>query len=244
MSLTDFSDPELLKKYSKTVISHPYVLFPAIKKELGDIKGKSILDIGCGSGDSSEELLRWGANVTGIDVSRAARDYCKNRFYWNRNAQFHRLNACDMIYFPDSTFDDAVANMVMINVSNKGILTGIFKETSRVLRNCGRFVFSDLHPFCKMIPRTNTENQSYREGFSYFVPGSEFESDVLMTDRSRMTFVDKHWTLETYVDAINSSGMRLSKIIEPKPTPEAPKEVFGDYLIPEYILFVCDKTGK
>jgi len=42
--------------------------FTALKL-LGDVKGKSVLDIGCGSGRLVRKLTDKGANVTGVDIS-------------------------------------------------------------------------------------------------------------------------------------------------------------------------------
>lgn len=36
---------------------------------LGDIRGKRLLDVGCGLGENSLLFARWGAHVTGVDVS-------------------------------------------------------------------------------------------------------------------------------------------------------------------------------
>jgi cyclopropane fatty-acyl-phospholipid synthase-like methyltransferase len=43
--------------------------FEAVVTALGDIKGKQILDVGCGSGIYSIYLAKQGANVEGIDFS-------------------------------------------------------------------------------------------------------------------------------------------------------------------------------
>jgi len=39
---------------------------------LGDIRGKRVLDVGCGLGENSLLFARWGAQVTGVDVSGAS----------------------------------------------------------------------------------------------------------------------------------------------------------------------------
>jgi ubiquinone/menaquinone biosynthesis C-methylase UbiE len=36
---------------------------------LGDVRGRYVLDVGCGDGDLAVELWRRGATVTGIDAS-------------------------------------------------------------------------------------------------------------------------------------------------------------------------------
>jgi 2-polyprenyl-3-methyl-5-hydroxy-6-metoxy-1,4-benzoquinol methylase len=39
---------------------------------LGSLKGKRVLDIGCGNGENSLLFARWGATVTGVDISTGA----------------------------------------------------------------------------------------------------------------------------------------------------------------------------
>ncbi|MGZ6124584.1 MAG: class I SAM-dependent methyltransferase [Myxococcales bacterium] len=46
---------------------------------LGDLRGKSILDVGCGEGEDAMIFARFGARVTGLDVSPGAIDLAKQR---------------------------------------------------------------------------------------------------------------------------------------------------------------------
>jgi SAM-dependent methyltransferase len=43
-----------------------------------DVRGKMILDVGCGMGRFAEVATRWGATVIGIDLSSAAEEAAKN----------------------------------------------------------------------------------------------------------------------------------------------------------------------
>ena len=46
---------------------------------LGDIRGKRLLDVGCGFGENSLLFARWGAHVTGVDVSGASLAVARQR---------------------------------------------------------------------------------------------------------------------------------------------------------------------
>jgi 2-polyprenyl-3-methyl-5-hydroxy-6-metoxy-1,4-benzoquinol methylase len=48
-----------------------YLNGPALKRTLGDVKGRRVLDIGCGEGCFSRFYAKAGAEVTGIDISEA-----------------------------------------------------------------------------------------------------------------------------------------------------------------------------
>lgn len=51
--------------------------FEVTLKECGDLKGKSVLDIGCGSGRYTAALAQNGAQVTGIDFSENMLDLAR-----------------------------------------------------------------------------------------------------------------------------------------------------------------------
>jgi 2-polyprenyl-3-methyl-5-hydroxy-6-metoxy-1,4-benzoquinol methylase len=53
---------------------------------LGDIRGKRVLDLGCGSGESSLLLVRRGARVHGMDISEALIGVAKTRLRVNGSA--------------------------------------------------------------------------------------------------------------------------------------------------------------
>ena len=69
-------DPAVLERYRR-----PGKLYP---KEysfrlLGDLRDKTILDVGCGEGEDGMILAKLGARVTGLDVSPAAIELARQR---------------------------------------------------------------------------------------------------------------------------------------------------------------------
>src|SRR4051812_11667757 len=60
-----------------------YTELPAVISLAGDVKGKRVLDVGCGPGRHSKRLLEKGAHVTGIDISdemvAIAKAFCEGR---------------------------------------------------------------------------------------------------------------------------------------------------------------------
>lgn len=46
---------------------------------LGDLRGRKVLDVGCGDGSNSVLLARYGAHVTGVDISPGFIDVCRQR---------------------------------------------------------------------------------------------------------------------------------------------------------------------
>ncbi len=77
--------------------------------DMGSVKGLKALDIGCGNGKTVSALLAQGMDVTGVDFSSEAVDYCKS--YFGDKAHFV-VSDCSVLPFGDSMFD--VITMVHI----------------------------------------------------------------------------------------------------------------------------------
>ena len=61
-------DPEQTNRYLAPPADTPYALEYAFHL-LGDVRGKAVLDLGCGAGAEMIPLILRGAQVTGIDIS-------------------------------------------------------------------------------------------------------------------------------------------------------------------------------
>ena len=77
MKMNKFEQGSFTKKYLKRPISYVPLMFPALLKILGDIKGKNILDLGCGPGFFSRMIAKKGGKVVGVDISKKWIQICK-----------------------------------------------------------------------------------------------------------------------------------------------------------------------
>ncbi|MBS6574742.1 MAG: methyltransferase domain-containing protein [Parabacteroides goldsteinii] len=69
----------MAKEWLKIAQENPFRLhfiMPFTFKQLGDVSGNIVLDLGCGEGGYSRELARKGAIVTAIDCADSAIKYC------------------------------------------------------------------------------------------------------------------------------------------------------------------------
>lgn len=95
--------------------SDMFIRFELAFSLLGDIKGKRLLDVGCGSGPYVAEALRKGAaHVTGLDPAPRMLELTRERV-----ERMGKLAQVDLIegYFPDTlpkeTFDHAIVMGVL-----------------------------------------------------------------------------------------------------------------------------------
>ena len=110
-----------------------------ILERLGDIRGKKILELGCGAGEASVYFAKQGASVTATDISPGMLDVvqkvsCKHGV----TVETKKCSACD-IAFPDSSFDIVYAANLLHHVDIEETLS----EVKRVLKEGGMFVAWD-----------------------------------------------------------------------------------------------------
>jgi ubiquinone/menaquinone biosynthesis C-methylase UbiE len=93
-----------------------------------------VLELGCGAGDLSLELLRRGARLTALDVSPRMVELARAR----TGADVHFVvAAAERTGLPDASFDRVVGKWVLHHVD----VTAAAVEIHRVLRPGGRAVF-------------------------------------------------------------------------------------------------------
>jgi ubiquinone/menaquinone biosynthesis C-methylase UbiE len=115
---------------------------PLVREALGDVRGLSALDLGCGTGRHSLGLAAAGAAVTAVDFSagmlsqaRLKPEVAGVRFV------VHDLH--HPLPLASASFDALVSGLVVEHLSDLG---AFFAEARRVLRPGGRAVVSNLHP--------------------------------------------------------------------------------------------------
>lgn len=111
----------------------------AILSALGDVRGKRILEVGCGKGRISRILNARGADIYGIDISEKLLTHARSI------APYHFFKAeAYSIPFKSNTFDALVLLEVIEHIPQ---LERAIKEMARVLTPEGRLVIVDRNKF-------------------------------------------------------------------------------------------------
>jgi ubiquinone/menaquinone biosynthesis C-methylase UbiE len=108
---------------------------------LGDVRGKCVLDLGCGSGVNSALLARRGAKVHAVDISEELVELAKRRVAVNNvssDVSFIIASAYD-IPLPDESVDVVFGAGILHHLDLKLVA----REVRRLLRKGGRAIFKE-----------------------------------------------------------------------------------------------------
>ncbi|HVO10277.1 MAG TPA: class I SAM-dependent methyltransferase [Vicinamibacteria bacterium] len=115
---------------------------PLVRAAVGEVAGRAVLDLGCGTGRHAVWLAAAGARVTAVDFSEGMLDEARRK----AGAAAVRFLAHDLhrpLPFADAEFDLVVSALVLEHLCDLG---AFFAEARRVLRPGGRGVVSAMHP--------------------------------------------------------------------------------------------------
>jgi SAM-dependent methyltransferase len=225
---------------SRQVSADKLIEWPAQRELAGDLRGKRVLDLGCGTGDKARFFAEEGASsVLGIDASSG---FAAN---WAEHA------ACSNLEFLQGSFDTLTSlpgteeRVFDLIVSFQALmyaqdLPATLKATANLLADDGVLVFSVPHPFRFAILRNEIEGWghgfAYQETGSYRYP-SPWNADVFLEHAMPR--------ISDYLNAIASAGLSLTACVEPSVTPEfreiAPEKAEWMDLYVGIILFRAEK---
>ena len=109
---------------------------------IGDLKGKDLLEVGCGNGLNCHyiELRHQAQNIIGIDLNRDNLDIALARSE-NSRIRFLHDNAQELTNIPDKSIDVLICIESAFHYPDKN---AFFKQISRVLRPEGTFLIVDI----------------------------------------------------------------------------------------------------
>ena len=99
---------------------------------------RTILELGCGTGNDAARLAGEGYLVTAIDLSGEAIGQAKAKF--GSMARFMVADMTQRLPFPDEGFDAVMSNVAM-HMFPDSVTRALFAEMGRLVRTGGLFVF-------------------------------------------------------------------------------------------------------
>ena len=188
------------------------------QKLLPDLRGKTVLDLGCGYGWHCRYAAEHGARlVIGIDLSERMLNEAKARTTDPR-ITFLR-GAIEEMDFRLESFDLIISSLAFHYVES---LNTMYAMLYRILKSNGDLVFSVEHP---IFTAYGNQDWAYDEGGNrlhwpvdhYF---SEGQREAMFLGQKVIKY---HRTLTTYLHSLLTSGFSLRNVIEPLPPQEMMK---------------------
>lgn len=228
---TDYTNKQKSDTYSEGITSDKLSLRPKILEVIGNISGKKILDLGCGSGKYSIIFARMGAHVTGIDIST---EQIKNaeEISSHKNIEYLQGNAEEIL--KNKEFDIVFMNMVVPDIGDPEKLKDLFVFAYKAVKNS--FIFTALHPLY-LCPKANQLDapKSDFDPKDYFNEGSTFLSKAQTDVGNEMHFNETHYSLTFVSKLLSESGFVIKRLVESAPVPKE------DIYFPIYLIFECVK---
>jgi len=190
--------------------------WPSTLKLLENVRGKRILDVGCGPGLYASLLIERGAIVKGIDISKEIIEIAKNE---SPKAEFIIGNA-EKLPFKNSEFDIVIAPLVLHYLN---LWDEVLKEIHAVLKKGGIFIFSQRNPFTEKLKRKKWFFKKFREIEGYFDEDAKYT--LWKQKNQKATVVHYHKTYATIISLLIKYGFEIIDCEDCKPLPEA-KELF------------------
>jgi 2-polyprenyl-3-methyl-5-hydroxy-6-metoxy-1,4-benzoquinol methylase len=188
------------------------------QEELGDVRGRSLLELQCHIGVNSISLARMGASVTGSDISDEAIDIA-NGFAeeLDVDARFVQANLYDLPTVLDGQFD-----MVFTGYGTLSFLPDIpgwAQVVAQFLKPGGTVTIVEIHPILNLFNDVDGELRVARSLFNSREMHHEMSSSY--ADRiAEEVPVEKHslhgwrWTVEEVVNALIGAGLTIERLRE------------------------------
>lgn len=197
---------------------------PAMLELAGDVRGRRVLDAGCGSGPLTAELLARGAEVTGLDGSPAMIELARRRL--GDGVPLHVGDLAAPLPFADDAFDLVTASLVLHYLED---WSAPLAELRRVLAPGGRLLVSVNHPF---VRTHGFPDEDYFATRQY--------SEDLEFDGEPAVLTMWHRPLSAMTRAFIDAGFHVRAVDEPAPSPDTPPELMPPRIASgERTAFVC-----
>ena len=226
--IKSFSDAYDKMRYeNKGMNANDLVEIPNFRKLIPDVKGKRILDLGCGYGENDKYCIGLGAKeILGIDISKHMIKIAKE----NNNDENikYKVMAMENINEIEEKFDIVISSLAFHYVKD---YEKLINDIYNLLNDDGILIFSIDHPL-----RIASKFETWMKKNYTKINGKWF---LLVSDYNREGIREKEWNgvmvkryhrnFSSLINGLVNSGFKIDKILEPIPDEKSIK------IIPKYI---------
>lgn len=194
--------------------------------------GDKVLDIGCGSGYSCDQLVSTGFDVTGVDVnqdslkqaslSSKAKGHIVNPFFLRADAS--------ILPFADETFGIAIMQAFLTTIHTKEDRSELIRESHRVLKPQGCLYIADFGQ--------TWHSKEYRERYINDLPITKEEGSIIAYDleSGKIAYIAHHFTEKELVFLLVENGFEIELFRNEEFTTRTGNKVNG-------FIFIGKKVG-
>lgn len=226
--IKSFSDAYDKMRYeNKGMNANDLVEIPNFRKLIPDVKGKRILDLGCGYGENDKYCRGLGAkDILGIDISEHMIKIAKE----NNNDENikYKVMAMENINEIEEKFDIVISSLAFHYVKD---YEKLINDIYNLLNDDGILIFSIDHPLRIASKFETWMKKNYTEiNGKWFLLVSDYNREGIREKEWNGVMVKKyHRNFSSLINGLVNSGFKIDKILEPIPDEKAIK------IIPKYI---------
>ncbi len=234
-----FADSYQASAQLPTSVAHygPDIPTEADLRLLGDLKGKRVLELGCGGAQCAIAFVKAGATAIGVDFSAAqlafARRLCERE---EVRVELRHGDLADLAFLRADSIDLVFSAYAFGYLER---LDRVFRQVHRVLRVGAPLVFSLPHPAYAMIDDDADPPLLVRRSY--------FDRSPLDYDRDGAAFSEYRHTFGDLYMSLARAGFRVDSILEPEPLGAGPRsphwrEAFT--MVPRTLIVRARKEGN
>ncbi|POM26649.1 putative methyltransferase YcgJ [Actinomadura rubteroloni] len=185
-----------------------YAIPDAHLNALGDVKGKRVLELGCGAGQWSRSIAAEGANVVGLDLSEAQLTEAARAMGTARYPLVQ--GAAERLPFAAESFDVVFCDHGGLSWAPPHLAV---PQAARVLRHGGRLVFNVASPWFEAC---------YDEEARHVTTTLQRDYFGLHTVAEDQGAASYQLTYGGWIKVLRAAGLIIDDLIEPRPDAGTP----------------------
>jgi ubiquinone/menaquinone biosynthesis C-methylase UbiE len=242
-----FDNPTFFKKYSTLrnsgVTYNDFVEQPAIKSLISSLKGKSVLDLGCGDGNFAKYCIDHGAiNVVGVDISSNMINQAKVE---NGHEKIEYVcMPIEELEIPNEKFDRIISSLAIHYIED---YPELLKKVNGLLHENGEFIFSTEHPIVTARKEMNNWVKDKNGNKLHWALDDYHEEGKREQQWYTDGVIKYHRTISSILNGLIEAGFTIEKIIEPQSISagiqQMPK-IINEKRRPSFIVIKAKLSGK
>lgn len=180
---------------------------------LGDLRGRRVLELGCGSAPASVAFARQGAIALAVEASDElavlARRRCEQE---GVRVELRQGDLADLAFIRADSVDVVFSAYALAYVED---LSRVFRQVHRVLKVGAPLVFSLPHPFYDTIDEDGNQPLLVRRSY--------FDRTDIGSDDNGSTEPRQHHTIADLYTVLFRASYRVDAMLEPQPETSGPR---------------------